>query len=56
MLCIILNSFCLALYDFSDREDLTTKNKVLAIIGDVFTVLFLLECILRIVAMGFIIG
>ena len=51
---IMLNSLCLALYDYSDRDDESTMNKTITILGQIFTVLFLLEAISKILAMGFI--
>jgi hypothetical protein len=52
---IILNSISLAIYDYSDRNSLTTRNSVLDIVGNVFTVIFTLECILKVIGMGFIV-
>lgn len=55
MSAILVNSICLALFDYSDRETLTEYNIILDRIGDAFTVLFLTEAALKIVAMGFVI-
>jgi len=56
MLCILVNSVCLAIYDYSDENETTAWNKTLNVFGDVFTVVFLLEAVVKILAMGFIIG
>lgn len=54
MLVIFLNSICLALFDYNDRENLTRKNQILDLCGDVFTFIFAFEGVLEIVARGFI--
>ncbi len=41
MTAILVNSICLALFDYADRETLTEYNIILDRIGDSFTVLFL---------------
>ena len=51
---IILNSVNLAIYDYSDRDSLTSYNKVLNILNEIFTFIFLAESIIKILAMGFI--
>ena len=52
--CIFMNSLVLALFDYSDRDAETTKNQVLEYIGLVFTVIFTLECMLKVISMGFV--
>jgi len=54
MLTIICNSICLALYDYTAGPDLY-RNQVLDSFGRAFTIIFLIEAILKIVAMGFVI-
>lgn len=54
MFVIFLNSVCLALYDYSDRDELTRRNQVLDTCGDVFTFIFAAEGVLEIIARGFI--
>ena len=55
-LCIMINSICLAIYDYRDRDSLTKFNKILEIFNLTFTCVFLGECFLKILAMGFVIG
>ena len=52
---IALNAVCLAIYDYNDRESATRHNRTLDIISDVLTSLFLLESIIKIIAMGFVV-
>ena len=49
-----MNSLVLALFDYSDRDAMTMKNQVLENIGLGFTVIFTLECLLKVISMGFI--
>ncbi len=51
---IILNTINLSLYDYSDRDSLTTKNKILDKIDLVLTYLFVFEAVAKILAMGFV--
>jgi voltage-dependent calcium channel L type alpha-1D len=51
---ILANSITLALYDYSDRTSLSQNNQSLDLAGSVFTIIFFLEAILKIVAMGFV--
>lgn len=53
-LIIILNSINLSIYDYSDRDSLTSYNNVLDILNEIFTFIFLAESIIKILAMGFI--
>lgn len=53
LLAILLNSIVLALYDYSDRNSTSSKNQTLDLIGNILTVIFLTEAILKILAMGF---
>ena len=52
--CILLNSLCLALYDYRDREALTPLNNVLEQINQIFTYIFCGEALFKIIAMGFV--
>ena len=54
MFVIFLNSMALALYDYSDRDSLLIRNKILEIAGTVFTIIFALESLLKIIALGFL--
>jgi len=54
-LCIIVNSICLALYDYSDRNSLTRYNQILDAIDKSLSIVFIIEACLKIIAMGFII-
>ena len=51
---IVLNSLALAMEDYSDRDSLTTENQILDTIQTVFTYIFTLECVMKIIAHGFI--
>lgn len=53
-LIIILNSINLSIYDYSDRDSLTSYNNVLDILNEIFTFIFLAESMIKILAMGFI--
>jgi hypothetical protein len=52
--CIILNSLSLAMFDYSDRGNSSKLNKALNYAGTAFTIIFLLEAIIKIIAMGFV--
>jgi hypothetical protein len=54
MLSIFLNSIVLALHDYSDLDNSSKHNKVLTFIGDVFTIIFIVESVLKIVSFGFV--
>ena len=54
-MCIVLNSLALAFYNYSDRQSVTKQNQVLDQINNVFTVIFIMEFMLKIVAFGFIV-
>ena len=56
-LCIILNSLLLASKEYDDNYDASYKsnwNEILDMIDNFFTIIFLFECIVKIIAMGFI--
>lgn len=52
---IVLNVIGLSIYDYSDRDDLTLKNKVLWYLDITLTYIFVVESVIKILAMGFII-
>ena len=54
ILIIFLNTLTLILYDYTDRDSLTTNNYVIDLAGDIFTYIFTLEAIVDIIARGFI--
>ena len=49
---IILNSICLSLIDYKDRDSLTVYNQTLDKLNIVFTIIFILEASIKIFAMG----
>jgi hypothetical protein len=49
------NSICLALTDYSDDNNLTIWNKRLDTIDQVFTLYYIVEASLKIIAFGFIV-
>lgn len=53
MLCIAINSVSLAAYNYEDKSDETLRNQVIQIMSYVFTVIFLIEAILKIIGLGF---
>lgn len=56
MVFISINSLSLALYDYSDRDDLTTRNKVLNKFSEAFAIIFLVEAGIKIIALGFVLS
>ena len=55
ILLIFLNTVVLTIYDYNDRDNLTPWNHTLEKIGEVFTILFAVEMVLKIMAQGLII-
>lgn len=53
---IIVNSLCLGFKDYQDVENLTVKNQIIEKMEAYFTYAFITECLLKIMAMGFING
>ncbi len=53
---ILLNSICLALYDYTDRDSLTQRNQILELINQIFTYIYCAEALIKIGAMGFAFG
>ena len=54
MCMICLNSLFLAGYDYTDRTDSSLRNFIFNIGGRIFTVLFTLEALCKIIANGFL--
>jgi hypothetical protein len=44
----------LAIYDFSDRKEASIRNKTLTLISNILSFIFLIEAVIRIIALGFI--
>lgn len=55
ILTIFGNSLCLALTDYQDEDTQTQWNKTLQKIDQVFTFIYTVECIIKILAFGFIV-
>ena len=51
---ILLYSLSLACYDYSDRDETRHRNKMIEKSGVVFTIVFSIEALFKIIAMGFI--
>jgi hypothetical protein len=51
---IFLNSVALACYDYSDRDEKTSWNQFLNLLGTVFSIVFMIECLLKVIGMGFV--
>ena len=54
MFCIFINAIILSQFDYTDRDSLQDYNKRMNFVSDAFTVIFLVECWLKIIAMGFV--
>jgi hypothetical protein len=54
LIIIAINSIALAAYDYRDRGSLTTRNKVIEKMLFAFTVIFIIEAALKIIAYGFV--
>lgn len=54
MISILLNSICLALTDYSDRDNERDHNKRLETLEMICSYIFILELTLKVIAMGFI--
>lgn len=52
---ILGNSLALAMYNYDDRDAETKWNQGLELAGLVFSIIFIIECVLKILAMGFFI-
>ena len=51
---ICTNSIALAIYDYSDRNNLTKRNQIVNSLSTTFSVLFMIEFLLKVIAYGFI--
>jgi hypothetical protein len=47
---IFVNSVAMALYDYSDRDSLTTYNQIIDKMNMIFTLIYTGEAILKIIA------
>ena len=56
LLLIILNSMCLGFKDYLDPQNKTEWNQWIDSFEPYFTVAFCIECVMKILAYGFIIG
>ena len=56
LILIILNSLALGMKDYLDPENLTEWNKWIDYFDIYFTVAFCIECVLKIIGMGFYVG
>ena len=55
-LAIVINTINISVFDYSDRESLTLRNKIVDRIDSGLTYIFILEAFLKILAMGAIIS
>jgi hypothetical protein len=51
---IFINSISMALYDYSDRDSMTTNNQIIDKMNLIFTCIYTGEAIMKIVALGFV--
>lgn len=51
---IFINSIAMALYDYSDRDSLTTHNQIIDKMNLIFTCIYTGEAVLKIIALGFV--
>lgn len=54
VLMIFVNSILMAVYEYDDRNNLGPTNRFLEKAGHIFNITFIIECVIKIVAMGFI--
>jgi len=52
-LMIIINSMTMAITDYDPAHKNSNLNNTIELMSDVFTMIFTLECIIKILAMGF---
>jgi hypothetical protein len=52
---ILANSLCLALYDYSDVNEIYSRNQALSAFDTIFTVIYTVEAFLKIIGNGFIV-
>ena len=53
---ILINSLFLGIKDYTDKDDLTPINNFVESSEIIFKIFFFIECITKVIAMGFIIG
>ena len=53
---IALNSITLGIKDYTDKDNLGQRNQFVESLDPVFTYIFLLEALFKIIAMGFLFG
>ena len=53
---IFANCICMASRDYMDKDDQTTRNIYIKYIDNAFSVVFMIEAILKIITSGFIFG
>jgi hypothetical protein len=51
---IFINSIFMACYEYDDRENKGATNIFIEKVGHVFTITFMIECVIKIIAMGFV--
>lgn len=54
ILLILANSIMLAVYDYADRDNKEPRNQLIETLGQIFTWIFTVEALIKIIAMGFI--
>ncbi len=54
LLMIFVNSVAMALYDYNDRDSLTEHNQIIDKMNLIFTFIYTVEAILKIIAFGFV--
>ena len=54
ILAIGLNSIVLAIYDYDDRDNEEEYNQFLELLGRILTTMFMVECVTKIIALGFV--
>jgi hypothetical protein len=54
VLMIFINSIFMACYEYNDRNNLLPTNQFIEKAGHFFTITFTIECVVKIVAMGFV--
>jgi len=55
MVCILISSLLLAVKDFEDKDSTSTRNRSIDIVQKIFTIIFALESILKMVVMGVVV-
>jgi hypothetical protein len=54
LLVIFINSIVLTLYDYKDRDSHTEHNKIIDTMNTCFTLIYTMEALLKILALGFV--